>query len=72
MDVMNPNELFVVASIIFVAVGLFMYWGARVLTLLSASEAELNEVLDNDLEAARQIWLQIRALFAPPQTFLLP
>ena len=27
MDVMNPNELFIVASIIFFAVGLLMYWG---------------------------------------------
>ena len=69
---MDLNELFVVASIIFFAVGLLMYWGARLLTLLCASEAELDEVLDDDLEFARQISLQIRALFAPPQAFLLP
>jgi len=72
MEVMNPNELFIVASIIFFAVGLFLYWGSRLLILLSASEDEVNEVLDNDLAAARQIWLQICALFAPPQAFLLP
>ena len=46
MDVMNPNELFIVASIIFFAVGLLMYWESRVLPLLRASEEELDDLLD--------------------------
>jgi hypothetical protein len=70
--VMNPNELFIVASIIFLAVGLLMYWGSRVLPLLRASEEELDNLLDGDLETGRQIWLQVLGLFTPPQTFLLP
>jgi hypothetical protein len=72
MDVMNPNELFIVASIIFFAVGLLMYWESRVLPLLRASEEELDDLLDGDLDTGRQIWLQVRSLFTPPQTFLLP
>ena len=72
MDMMNPNELFIVASIIFFTVGLLMYWGSRVLPLLRASEQALDNLLDCDLEAGRQIWLHVRSLFTPPQTFLLP
>jgi len=69
---MNQNELFIVASIIFFAVGLLMYWGSRVLPLFCASEEELDNLLDYDLETGRQIWQHVRSLFAPPQAFLLP
>jgi len=69
---MNPNELFIGGSIIFFASGLLLYWGSRVLTLLRASEADLNDLLDADLEMGRQVWLQLHGLFGPSQTFLLP
>jgi|HubBroStandDraft_6_1064221.scaffolds.fasta_scaffold71213_4 hypothetical protein len=69
---MNPNEIFIGGSIIFFASGLLVYWGSRVLTLLRASETDLNDLLDADLEVGRQVRLQLRGLFSPSQTFLLP
>jgi hypothetical protein len=69
---MNPNELFIVASIVFFAGGLLVYWVSRVIVLLNASKAEANALLDDDLRVGRQIWSHLRSLFAPPQTFLLP
>jgi hypothetical protein len=69
---MNPSDLFIVASIVFFAGGLLVYWVSRVFVFLFASEAEANALLDNDLRMGRQIWLYLRSLFTPPQTFLLP
>jgi len=69
---MRPNELFIVASVIFFAGGLLVYWGSRSLTLLNASDEEIDTLLDADLGVGRAIWQHIRTLFAPPQTFVLP
>jgi hypothetical protein len=69
---MNSSDFFTVASIIFFAGGLLVYWVSRVVVLLVASEAEVNDLLNNDLSVGRQIWLYLRSLFIPPQTFILP
>jgi hypothetical protein len=68
----NVTALFVVASIVFCACGLFAYWGSRVVALLNSTEVEIDKLLDADLAMGRMILQQIRGLFAPPQTFLLP
>ena len=69
---MTPNEVLIAGSVVFLAGGLFVYWGSRVLTLVRGSEEELNEMLDRDLDVGRQIWWHVRSPISPPQSFLLP
>ncbi len=50
---------------------LLFYWSARALLLMRRSEEEVTRVLDSDLWLGRRMWLAVRLMFAPPQTFSL-
>jgi len=65
---MNPNDFFVVVSIIFFGGGMLVYWASRLMAILFVPEAEVNALLDNDIRMARHY---IRSLFMP-QLFTIP
>jgi len=59
------TDLIVTESIIFFSMGLFVYWVARALLIISASEQEIDDALDSDLRWGRRCWLALRMLFNP-------
>ena len=50
---------------------LMVYWMARSWLLFRHPDEEVKRVLDSDLRRGRQIWLFVRMLFVPPQTYSL-
>lgn len=60
-----PEDLFISASIIFWSVGLFVYWAARALLVLSAPMEEVDQVLEADLWWGRRVLMALRILFTP-------
>jgi len=59
------TDLIVTESILFFSMGLFVYWVARALLIVAASEQEINDVLDSDLWWGRRCWLALRMLINP-------
>jgi hypothetical protein len=55
--------------ILFVSALLLFYWCARFLLLARQPMDEVARVLNDDLRLGRRMWLIVRLLFAPPQTF---
>jgi hypothetical protein len=58
-------ELVVIESIVFAAMGLFIYWTSRAILLLRGTEAEVNQTLERDLEWAHSVLRTLRMVFAP-------
>jgi hypothetical protein len=50
---------------------LMVYWIARSWLLFRHPDEVVKRVLDSDLRHGRRIWLFVRMLFAPPQTYSL-
>jgi hypothetical protein len=50
---------------------LLVYWLARLWLIFRHPEEVLNQVLDSDLSLGRRVWLFVRLMFAPPQTYSL-
>lgn len=64
------TDLIVTESILFFSMGLFVYWVARALLIIAASEQEINDVLDSDLLRGRRIWPALRMVFNPSSQLL--
>ena len=59
------TDLIITEPIIFFSMGLFVYWVARALLIVAASEQEINDALDSDLWWGRRFWLTLRMLSNP-------
>jgi len=62
-------DLLVTEGILFFSAILFVYWVARALLLLTASEEEIDSVLDADVWWARRFWLTLRILLNLPMEY---
>jgi hypothetical protein len=58
------------ALIIFLSSGLLVYWIARTLLLLYASDEAVDDALECDLWWGRRLWLGLRAAVEPPQQWI--
>jgi len=52
--------------VIFISTALLAYWIARVWTLLSRTDKEINRVLESDLCLAHKLLAGLRTMFFPP------
>ena len=55
--------------ILFVSALLLFYWCTCFFLLARQPIDQVNRVLDEDLWLGRRMWLTLRQLFVPPQTF---
>ena len=58
-------DVVVVESIVFAAMGLFIYWFSRTILLLRGTQTEINQTLERDLEWAQSVLQSLRMLFGP-------
>ena len=56
--------------IIFVCLGLLVYWVARTVLLLHGSDEAIDETLECDLWWGRRVLLGLRTMFVPPHQFV--
>lgn len=68
---MNPLGPLVLLVSFTGSVVLLVYWVARLWLLIRHSDEVLNRVLDADVSLGRHMWLCLRLMFAPPQTYSL-
>jgi hypothetical protein len=59
------------ATILFLSMGLLVYWAMRALLIMRGSEEQINYVLDSDLRWGRKFLLILRVLLNPSSQFLL-
>jgi len=54
----------------FFSMGLLVYWSSRALLIVLKPKEYVDEVLDNDFQWGREIWLTVRILCRPYSEFL--
>ncbi len=64
-------EYFVLLTTFTASFMLLVYWLARTWLLIRHPDEVVKRVLDSDLRFGRRVWLCVRLMFAPPQTYPL-